>query len=145
MTDSLGDSSEQREAERWLLSALSKKLGVTLKKKRMELGEGSWLELDGYSESPTILCEVYAHIGSLRGGQNQKVMTDAFKLVYANNLRGGDGRLILLFADKEAASHFEGKSWMARCLNEFNVEVVIIEPTEELREEILKAQKRQYR
>ena len=145
MSKSIGDSAEQREAEGWLLDELSKKLDVTLTKKRIELREGSWLELDGYCESPLVLCEVYAHIGSLRGDQPHKVMTDAFKLVYANKLVGGDGRLILLFADKEAASYFQGKSWMTQCINEFGIEVEIIEPPKELKEKILGAQKRQYR
>ena len=145
MTKLPGDSSEQQEAENWLLDCLSRHLGVTLTKKRFSLDEGGWIELDGFCESPLVLCEVWAHIGPPKGGQKNKVMADAFKLLFLNTLVKGDGIRILLFADREAAAHFQGKSWMAQCLNKHGIIVEIIELPLELKTKILKAQKRQYR
>ncbi len=55
MTELAGDSSEQREAEEWLVNAFSKKLGLTLTKKRLDLPEGRWIELDAFCESPLVL------------------------------------------------------------------------------------------
>jgi len=145
MTKLAGDSSEQRKAEEWLVNALSKKLGVGLTKGKWFLDGGSGIELDGFCESPMVLCEAWAHIGPPKSAQKDKVMTDAFKLLFVNALIKGDGKRILLFADHDAAAHFQGKSWMAQCLNKHNIIVEIIELPLELKTEILKAQKRQYR
>lgn len=145
MTESAGDSGEQREAEKWLLDALSKKLGVTLVKKRWQLGEGSWIELDGFCELPMILCEAWAHIGPPKSAQKNKVMTDALRLLFVNSLLEGDAKLILLFADHDAAAHFQGRSWMAQCLSEYNITVEVFEMPPELRVRVLGAQRRQYR
>ena len=145
MTKLPGDSGEQQEAEGWLLDCLARHLGVTLTKRRFSLGGGSWIELDGFCESPLVLCEAFAHIGPPKGGQKNKVMADAFKLLFANALVKGAGKRILLFADREAAAHFQGKSWMAQCLNKHDIIVEIIELPLELKTKILEAQKRQYR
>jgi len=145
MSRAAGDSSEQQETEQWLVDALSKKLGVTLTKKRWFLGEGSWIELDGFCESPMVLCEAWAHIGPPKSAQKNKVMTDAFKLLFVNALLEGNGERILLFADHDAAAHFQGNSWMARCLNEYDIRVEVIKLPPELKAKVLNAQKRQYR
>lgn len=71
MTELSGDSSEQREAEEWLVNALSTKLGLSLTKKRLDLPEGGWIELDAFYESPLVLCEVWAHICPPKSAQNQ--------------------------------------------------------------------------
>ena len=145
MTKLAGDSSEQREAEIWLLRELSNELGITLTKKKLGVDRGSWIEMDGFCESPLILCEAWAHIGSPKPAQKNKVMTDAFKLLFASTLIKSNGKRILLFADRDAAAHFQGKSWMAQCLKEYNIEVRIIELPEELKAKVMKAQERQYR
>jgi hypothetical protein len=145
MTKLPGDSSEQQEAERWLLDCLSKRLGVTLAKKRFPLDGGGWIELDGFCESPLVLCEAWAHIGPPKSAQKNKVMTDAFKLLFVNTYVKGTGKRILLFADREAATHFQGKSWIAQCLNKYDITVEIIELPLELKTKVLGAQKRQYR
>ena len=145
MTREPGDSSEQQEAERWLLDALSAKLGVKLTKRRWQLGGGSWTELDGFSESPLILCEAWAHVGAPRSAQKHKVMTDAFKLLFVSRLLETDGLRILLFGDHEAAKHFQGNSWMAQCLRQHGTEVEVVDMSPELKARVVNAQKRQYR
>ncbi|TRZ87240.1 MAG: hypothetical protein D4R88_09600 [Methanosarcinales archaeon] len=141
MTSLAGDSSEQQKAEIWMISALSEKLGVKLTKKKWSLEGGSYIELDGYCQSPKILCEAWAHIGPLKTAQKNKVMTDAFKLFFVNKLVKGNSKLILLFADNDAAAHFKEKTWMAKCLMEHNIIVEVIELPPELKNELLKAQK----
>jgi len=145
MTKHPGDSSEQQEVEEWLVAALSKKLGITLSKKRWPLDEGSWIEIDGYSQYPQVLCEAWAHIGVPKPAQKNKVMTDAFKLLFINRLVEGGTKKILLFADHEAAAHFQGKSWMAQCLKYFDIIIEIIDLPPDLKTQVLKAQQRQYR
>jgi len=145
MTRAPGDSSEQQEVEEWLVDALSKKLGVTLSKKTWSLDGGSWIELDGFCESPMILCEAWAHIGPPKSAQKNKVMTDAFKLLFVGTFFEGNGQRILLFADPDAGAHFQGKSWMARCLREHDIRIEVIELPPELKAKVLKAQRRQFR
>jgi hypothetical protein len=140
-----GDSSEQQAAEQWLLGALSGKLGVRLTKKRWRLDGGSWTELDGFAESPLILCEAWAHVGPPKSAQKHKVMTDAFKLLFASSLLGRDSRRILLFGDHEAAKHFQGTSWMAQCLRDYGIEVQVVDMSPDLKAKVLDAQARQYR
>jgi hypothetical protein len=55
-----GDSQEQQEAEDLMIGLLGKSLGLALVKKRFELPAGGWLEIDGYCDSPRILCEAWA-------------------------------------------------------------------------------------
>ena len=142
-----GDSSEQREAEKRLLDAFSRKLGVTLtQNKEFKLDGGSRIELDGFCESPLILCEAWAHIGLAKGAQLHKVMADALRLLFVNKVFfEGKGELVLLFADYDAAKRFEGESWRAQCLEKYNIKVKVIELPSKIKAKVQKAQKRQKR
>ena len=106
---------------------------------------GGRLELDGFSEFPSILCEAWAHIGPPRPAQKNKPMVDSIKLQYVSSLFNMQGKCILLFGDREAASHYQGQSWMAQYLKKQNIVIKIIEFPPQIREKILKAQKRQRR
>ena len=144
-----GDSSAQREAEAVILSSLSTKLGIDLGKRKFEV-EGGWLEIDGVGGAPpTILVEVWAHLGKPKSAQKSKVMKDAFKLLYASSLLTRQGfpkpRLMLAFADEDAASHFRGDSWMAHALDAQGIECVVSALPSDVRASVLHAQKRQYR
>lgn len=141
-----GDSTEQRSAEPEILRLVGELNGATLNKRRIELPEGGWLEVDGASDSPAILCEAWAHQGKAKSAQKNKVMTDALKLLYARSLLHGDSaRMILAFADDAAAAHFRGESWMARALEALGVETVVVDLPAKSRETIRAAQRRQYR
>jgi hypothetical protein len=140
-----GNSVEQQEAEGLLLGLLGKSLGVTLVKKRFELPAGGWMEIDGYCDSPRMLCEAWAHIGKPRQAQKYKVMADAMKLLYSASLAPCQQRLILAFADDDAAGHFRGDSWMAQALKAKNIEIHVVQLPSEVREKIVLAQERQYR
>jgi hypothetical protein len=56
-----GNSLEQQEAEDLIIGLLGNTLGVPLVKKPFDLPAGGWLEIDGYCDSPRILCEAWAH------------------------------------------------------------------------------------
>jgi hypothetical protein len=80
LTSHLNDSAEQRSAETFALEAVGKKLGVELLPRRLQLPDGSCVEIDGGTEGPPpVLAEVYAHQGRLKGGQFHKLLADAFK------------------------------------------------------------------
>ena len=88
MTAHPSNSSAQKEAGKALIEALSSSLGVALKEKRLELGDDCIVEVDGYSDEPPTLCEAWVHYGSPRGSQFDKIMTDAFKLVFIEKRKG---------------------------------------------------------
>lgn len=98
--------------------------------------------MDGFSESPLVLCEAWAHVGSPKSAQKHKVMKDAFKVLFASARLEKDGRRILLFGDQDAAAYFRGPSWMAQCLREYGSEVEVIDLPPDLRGKVTKAQKR---
>lgn len=140
-----GDSIEQRMAEPMLIATLGERLGIKLSKHRFQLPTRGWLEIDGMCESPAVLCEAWAHIGKPKSAQKNKVMADAAKLMFAAKLFARAPRMILLFADEQAASHFRNGSWMAQLLQANGVEVHVVHLPERIREGILTAQKRQFR
>lgn len=139
-----GDSGEQREAEEYLIRALSHELGIELRKREFPLGYVK-LEVDGYSESPPVLCEAWAHHGPPKSAQKNKVMTDALKMMFIEKTLSRTSRKILLFADEVAAKHFRGRSWMAQALEALEIETLTISLPDALKEKVKLAQKRQYR
>jgi hypothetical protein len=140
-----GCSFEQQQAEEQMVESLGRTLGLRLVKKRFALPAGGWLEIDGYCDAPRILCEAWAHLGGAKSAQKNKVIADAMKLLYAVSLAPNPARLILLFADAVAASHFRGKSWIAQALQAKGIETHVVELPSVIRENILSAQVRQYR
>ena len=120
------DSSAQRAAEAMMLKRLGADLGCCL-----AAGKVGAMEIDGVSESPPILVEAWAHQGPPKGGQYHKVMNDAFKLIYARSMLDGRGRqqprLILAFADGQAAAPFRGGGWRAQGLDAMDIEVRVVD------------------
>jgi len=106
MTESAGDSSEQQNAEEWLLNELSEKRRIKLIKKRFDLEGARQIELDGFCESPLILCEAWSHIGRPVGCQKDKVMTDALKLIFVNKLFYKGGGNVFSYLQTMMPLHF---------------------------------------
>lgn len=141
-----GDSAEQREAEVALLAQLSSRLGADLRKKQFRAAIGTRVEVDGYSELPLILVEVWAHQGIAKSAQKAKVLTDALKLLWIEEaFLTGSARKILLLSDDAAAAHFQGRSWMAEVLRHFSIEIVVEDLPADLRLAVASAQVRQFR
>ena len=122
---SAGDSQEQREAEQELFHRLERKLNVQLERnKELGVDRGATVNVDAFCKKPKIFCEIFAHLGKLKGGQVKKVMTDAMKLLYVSRCHGG-GKRILVFANKAAALPFRKRGkWMAECLRANKIQVL---------------------
>ena len=138
------DSSEQRDAEVDLIAGLSKELGVPLRKRELDL-TACTIQIDGYSENPPIMCEAWAHRGKPKGGQPHKVLTDAFKLLFADTVLGKIYRKILVFADEAARKPFVEGKWQAQCLKHFGFETYVVSLPKGQLEKIKRAQERQHR
>jgi len=128
-----------------MLSRLGELLAIRLEKRKFPLPDGGWLEVDGVSESPPVLCEAWAHQGPAKSAQKNKVMADAMKLLYAAKLMPSPPRLILLFADEAAALHLRGRSWMGKVLKGNGIEIQVVNLPDDVRESIRAAQTRQFR
>lgn len=137
------DSTPQQRAEPVIVHEAGRKLGCTLRKERIAMKEGPPLEVDGYSESARVLCEAFAHLGKPQGGQLQKPLADALKLLLAERLLGGKWSKVLAFADEEAARSFTKGSWRGRALEAVGVRVVVVSLSRADRVRLRKAQKRQ--
>ncbi len=94
-----GDSSEKREAERWMLVELSRRLEVRLVPRRLAMADGVRVELDGGDEDLTVLVEAWAHQGPPKPAQRNKVLADALKLVWVASTLPRRPRLVLCLSD----------------------------------------------
>jgi hypothetical protein len=140
-----GDSSEQREAEAIMVGLLAEEIGVQLAPRRIDLADGRRVEIDAATEDLSVLAEAWAHQGAPKAAQRNKVITDAFKLVFASRMAESDSRLILLLSDEAAAAPFRGRSWYSAALTEFGVEILVVDLPSDTRRAVRAAQNRQYR
>lgn len=123
-----------------MLAGASRELGVPLNQKvRLEL-DAARVEVDGASPDEAVLVEVFARIGKLKGAQLHKVSTDTLKLVALSETRP-EARLVLAFADKEAADSVVG--WRAAVLQRRGIAKLVVALTDEQRSVILAAQEKQ--
>ena len=101
--------------------------------------------MDGVSDEPPVLCEVWAHEGSSKVAQSHKVLHDAVKLFLAAEVRSPQPRLVLALRDAAAAPRFRGRSWYAVALRRLGVELLVVTVLQDVRDTIGAAQTRQFR
>ena len=140
-----GDSAEQSEAEDWLIARLEAELHVSLQRHGAPSASVAGVELDGFALSSTpVLCEAWAHIGTPKPAQKNKVLADALKLVWVEKECFPNGaEKYLLFGDQTAARHFTDRAWASRALAALRVVVRVYEFDEPRRGRLLDAQHRQ--
>jgi hypothetical protein len=143
MSKHKSDSSEQRSAERYMLEDMNRRRGLSLRSEPLKLKCGIQVELDGYDPDKRVLCEVYAHIGLLKGSQPDKIASDILKMLLVENELGGHWRKIYCFADKAAAQKLSGDSWLACAAARFNIEPEVVDMPDDTRDSVLRAQDRQ--
>jgi hypothetical protein len=133
----LSDAGVQIAAEATILGLLGDSIGVTLSQGGNVPVGGAEVQPDGMAADGSVVVEVFAHIGKLRGGQRHKVSTDALKLLAIRDSHP-DARLILAFADGEAAASVSG--WKAQTLKAQEIEIHTVDLTPEDRAKIEAAQ-----
>ena len=138
----VSDSAIQRAAENVILERVSRLLGVTVMPTVLVLAGGARVEVDGASAHLSVLLEVFARQGALKGGQQKKVCQDALKLITLGR-HHPRARLLLVFADGQAAAYATTGTWVAEALATWEVEVLVVDVGEELRAQIRQAQHRQ--
>lgn len=115
------NSKVQREIEEMIVQSISKKENCTFIKK-VKIKDVKF-EFDFYNEEKKIIGEVYAGIDNLSAGSKRKVITDCFKLIYAEKLLGYQCNKQLVFIDEKIKGKFEGKSWVSNAIKEYGIQI----------------------
>lgn len=142
----LGDSAAQREAEAAVVLLLRNELNLpTLAPESLPLPGGTRVQVDAVTFDPPVLVEIWAHQGPLGGGQPNKVMVDAMKLLYVEEVKRIPFRKIICFTDSQARKPFLGRSWRAAALAHYGIEMIVVDLPDAVRSKVVQAQKDQYR
>jgi hypothetical protein len=138
----VSDSEVQRRAEGVVRERLAERLGVPLEPRVVKLAAGAPVHVDAVSPTGTVMAEIFARQGELKGGQQKKVAIDTLKLITIREERP-DTTLVIAFADAEASAYATGGGWVAQALRTWKVDVEVVDIPQGLRDEILAAQKQQ--
>jgi len=91
-----------------ILAGVAARHGVDLAPATLQLPGGARVDVDGAATDLSVLLEVFARMGKLRGGQFHKVARDALKLVTIGR-QHLDARLVIAFGDAAAAGCVTGR------------------------------------
>src|ERR1700690_1457285 len=137
------NSDVQKMAEVEMRVKLQEELGCNLKPETIRSSKGESMEIDGCSKPARVLCEIYAHVGPLKGSQPDKPLVDAIKMTLAEKWLGGSWRKVFAFADASAASSFQIGSWRAEAMKQLGVEIKVVSVKIRNAKSVIKAQHRQ--
>lgn len=137
-------SDEQQKAEIIIGDCVEEYLACPLKRnERIVLTEGVHIVPDLYSEQDRIVGEIFAHIGSLKIGQQHKISQDILKMLLLEKTKGIKYRKMLVIVDDKMEEYLKGKSFIAESIRQFGIEIKKIDLLDETYEAVLNAQKRQ--
>lgn len=142
----LSDSKEQRIDEKLILDGLEAYIGIpsgSLKTKKIMLDNVVSIEIDGYSDEHKIMVEVFARIGKLAPTHQEKIANDILKLNLAEDILNTPYKKYIAVCGEDVEKYLSGSPWKAFAVKYYDFEVVRIELSEDNREMILNAQKRQ--
>ncbi len=81
--------------------------------------------------------EIFAHIGTPKKAQNNKVTNDILKMLL---LKKREFRKIIVVCDEDELKKLTGNSVLAESISEFDIEIIYVKLSEELREAIIATQ-----
>ena len=145
MQDYDGDSTVQKQIEKTIFEKLKSFLHADVLERNADLelpGEpGIRIRPDFYSESQKIIGEIHAHLGKLKPAQMRKVAADVLKL----HLFDPENRFrkYYVVCCQEEKAQLEGNSYLAAAMRKFNIEVKLIELTEQEQNALRAAMKKQ--
>lgn len=123
--ETLDAALEREYSEAAMLRSFGRHLGARLHPKSLPLPSGGYLEIDGFSVSPAVLCQVHSEVGPLTREQERTTMFSIVKLSYAANVLGNTARRILLFRDKSTARKICSTPEFAERIGDSGIEVCI--------------------
>ncbi len=140
----IGLAAEHIEAEDLILEEFARKSKkrVSFRRETRTLNfvtQNCAIKVDGWSDNPPILVEVWSSAGTPLPAQRHKIANDALKLIFLAMKRGRTHKKFILFADKEAQRPFISETWIASCLKEYGIKTEVIEIPPEKLEGLIKA------
>ena len=137
-------SDEQQKAEIIIGDRVEEYVSCSLKRnERVVLTEGVHIVPDLYSEKDRIVGEIFAHIGSLKVGQQHKISQDILKMLLLEKAKGVKYRKLLIIVDDKIEEYLKEKSFIAESIRQFGIEIKKIDLLGETYEAVLNAQRRQ--
>jgi len=130
-------STSQTTAEKEMIAAFGKQLGLPLKEKPLKLDDDTGVQIDGYYQQAErmVLVEAFARTKELKAGQKRKILADLLKLIFVSEtLLSKNPKLVidknLLFQSEDAAKLFKGNAWAAKACLHFKVKVRVQQASE---------------
>lgn len=128
------NSRVQLEIEKEVVAILSKRDKIDFQTGQIPLGiENVNFNFDFhfFSEDLNIIGEIYAGIEKISAGSRKKVITDCFKMVFAEELLGYKCDKRLIFIDEDVKKTFTGDSWAAKAIEKYKIKPEVIKISEE--------------
>lgn len=147
-------SKEQKLAEEFILKKIKEQpygFSFLQDKNGTLLNKNTYVKPDGIDWDRRAVCEIYAHIGPLKGGQIGKIAKDILKLHIFGECMEQNGKgtweKYLFFADEEAKKLLDkdSSSWLSYAAENLGIEARVIKLPPDMRDSLLSAQKRQKR
>ena len=99
---SKSSSYEQQKAEIYIASTVEEWLGCPVERNvKVILSDGVHIEPDLYSEKDRVICEIFAHIGTLKVGQQHKISQDILKMLLLERSKNTTYRKVIEIADAD--------------------------------------------
>lgn len=112
------------DVERRVVDAVGARIGVPLRPRVLDAGDGVTVDIDGVSDDNSVLVEVNCHRGPLRGSHSRKLIADAYKLAWAG-ARLNASRLILAVVGTETHSYLHRpNAWLSAALRDNGIEII---------------------
>ena len=138
------NSEEQRSIENYVIREIERILGFPLERNvSVQLADNIYINPDFYSNDQTIVGEIYAHVGTLKVGQQRKISQDILKLLLLDKSKDMSYRKIITIVDDTVEKYLKGKSFIAESIRQFGIEIIRINLPDELYCTIQNAQLRQ--
>ena len=139
-------SAEQQYAGHIIFKEIERFLGIDLlENTKIYLADNlyTYIEPDFYSEDSCVIGEIFAHIGKPKKAQDNKIANDILKMLLLEKIKGKKYRKIIVVCDDEQENKLRGLSAIAESIRQFDIELIKVDISEELKEQILQAQYRQ--
>ena len=101
------------------------------------------MQPDFYSEENCIVGEIFSHIGSPKKAQDNKIANDILKMLLLEKKTNKQYRKIIVVCDDAEFKKLQGLSVLAASIRQFGIEVMYIQIDEDIRNQIIEAQKLQ--
>lgn len=139
-------SIEQQEIEKVVFEFIQDNLSITLEANpKIFIADSpfSYIQPDFYSEPEKIIGEIFAHIGTNKKAQDNKIANDILKMLLLERKKNCKYRKILVICDNAVLKKITGNSALSESIREFEIEIIQVELTEDQQKRIKDAQIRQ--